>query len=582
MSLGPSGALELSVVVVTYRMRREAPRTLYSLSTAYQQGVSDNRYEVIVVENPSDEMLSAGTVQSFGPQFSYCTNPQPSLSPASAINLGARQALGRHLMLMIDGARILSPGVLGETLTALRLYDQPVVATLAWHLGPDNQARSIHKGYSRQVEDRLLADSGWESDGYRLFSISSLAGSCGNGWFFPITESSCLTMSREHYEALGGYSEEFQSPGGGLINLDFYARAVANPARPLVILLGEGSFHQVHGGVATNRSDDEPLRLFREEYQRIRGRPFTTPHTTPIYFGPMPESAKPFMRRSFNKAQELYRQRYPYLRDASLQSMKEPGPKPGDAQAPRPQSRSLTVLGMHRSGTSALAGSLMECGVDFGNVSHWNRHNVKGNNENQAIVDLHDRLLADAGGAWDAPQDVVPWESRHRQARDMILAQLRTTRSAWWGFKDPRTLLTLEGWREAEPGMRFVGVFRHPETVAQSLVVRSGLSRSHGLDLWLRYNQRLLALYKQQPFPILHFSDNPEDFLQQLHRLAALLELPTPPGGLRFLEPELLHAAPLHTEPLPRPVARLHDELHAVAFYRPEIQSLLRQTRQPA
>jgi glycosyltransferase involved in cell wall biosynthesis len=581
MTNGRNTVPELSVVIVVYRMQREAPRTLYSLSSAYQQGVGDDRYEVIVVENPSDQMLSAEEVHRFGPQFRHRVNPRPSRSPASAVNLGAKEALGRHLMLMIDGARIVTPGILRHTLTALRLYDRPVVATLAWHLGPDNQARSIHKGYCQEVEDRLLAESGWESDGYRLFNISALAGSCGNGWFFPITESSCLTMSRDHFSGLGGYSEEFQSPGGGLLNLDFYARAVADATRPLIILLGEGSFHQVHGGVATNRRDDEPLRQFREEYQRVRGRPFATPQTTPVFFGGMPETAKPFMRRSFNKAQELYRQRYPHLAGAPRDTQ-PPIADTGERLAPRPPLRALTVLGMHRSGTSALAGSLMECGVDFGNVSRWNRHNVKGNNENTAIMELHDRLLTDNGGAWNAPPDRVLWKSHHRQARDAILEQLRTTRSAWWGFKDPRTLLTLEGWIEAVPELRLVGIFRHPETVAQSLIVRSGCSRSQGLDLWYRYNRRLLALYRQQSFAILYFSEEPDEFRRQLLRLAALLGLNAPPGGLQFLEPELLHSAPLSPDSLPPEVSDLYDGLHDVAFYRPEVQRALFGDRQPA
>ena len=43
---------------------------------------------------------------------------------------------------------------------------------------------------------------------------------------------------------LGGYSEDFVTDGGGFVNLDFYERAVADPRRPLVMLLGEGTFHQ--------------------------------------------------------------------------------------------------------------------------------------------------------------------------------------------------------------------------------------------------------------------------------------------------------------------------------------------------
>jgi len=96
--------LQLSVVMVVYRMRREAPRTLHSLGAAYQRGVSAAEYEVIVVENPSDQMLQERDVTRHGAQFRYLVNPKPAPSPASAINAGARAARAPNVMLLIDGA----------------------------------------------------------------------------------------------------------------------------------------------------------------------------------------------------------------------------------------------------------------------------------------------------------------------------------------------------------------------------------------------------------------------------------------------------------------------------------------------
>ena len=54
-------------------MKREAARTLHSLSRAYQQGIDDLDYEVIVVENGSapDQKLGEEFVRSFGPEFRY-------------------------------------------------------------------------------------------------------------------------------------------------------------------------------------------------------------------------------------------------------------------------------------------------------------------------------------------------------------------------------------------------------------------------------------------------------------------------------------------------------------------------------
>ena len=61
--------VDLSVIVVFYNMRREAARTLHSLSRSYQRGIDELAYEVIVVENGSapDEVLGEEFVRSFGP-----------------------------------------------------------------------------------------------------------------------------------------------------------------------------------------------------------------------------------------------------------------------------------------------------------------------------------------------------------------------------------------------------------------------------------------------------------------------------------------------------------------------------------
>jgi hypothetical protein len=99
-------------------------------------------------------------------------------------------------------------------------------------------------------------------------------------------------MRKADYLALGGFDEQFQSPGGGLTNLDFFQRALANPELSYVVVLGEATFHQVHGGVATNALPHEhPWNIFHREYLRIRGHPFVRVPREPRFLGNLPEEA---------------------------------------------------------------------------------------------------------------------------------------------------------------------------------------------------------------------------------------------------------------------------------------------------
>lgn len=284
----------LSIVVVVYNMQREAARTLQSLAVPYQRDVSPESYEVIVVENRSDEPLDRAFVEGFGPGFRYFYRDVGSTSPACAANFGAAQARGSYLGLLVDGARIASPGLIRYALGGLSLAARPIVAALAWHLGPEFQWLSMTRGYDRQVEDALLEQSDWVSNGYNLFSISTLAGSSADGYFCVPAESNALFLSSELFARLGGFDESFTSPGGGYVNGDLFIRACASPGTELVVLLGEGTFHQVHGGASTNVTGDlreSRSKLFLDEYLAVRGEPFAAPEKASVYLGTLPPQA---------------------------------------------------------------------------------------------------------------------------------------------------------------------------------------------------------------------------------------------------------------------------------------------------
>jgi len=252
-------------------MDRELPRTAHTLGSEYQRGGG------LDVECVFEKSFDA--------------------SPVRAMNRAVEKTSAPVVMCLIDGARMLSPGVFRYAMKAFRIFDRPFVYTLGMHLGPAIQNVSMLDGYNRDVEDRLLGKVDWRRDGYELFKISSLAGSSADGFWEGATESNCFCLRRQDWDELGGYDERFQSPGGGLCNLDFFTRAHQIGLTP-VMLLGEATFHQFHGGASSNtpRGREHPLQSYLEEYERIKGHPRLSLWNPPHYLGHVPEQLKRHMR----------------------------------------------------------------------------------------------------------------------------------------------------------------------------------------------------------------------------------------------------------------------------------------------
>jgi cephalosporin hydroxylase len=284
----PADPLDLTVVVVFYNMRREAARTLHSLSRAYQEQLAGVQYEVIAVENGSrdDQKLGEAFVRSFGPEFRYIdVGEDASPSPVSALNRGIREGRGCAYALMIDGAHVLTPGVLRFGLTGLTTYEPAVVVTQQWYIGPGQQGDAMDNGYDEAYEDRLFEAIRWPSAGHRLFEIGHFVGD--RDWLDGVWESNCIFMPRSLLQQVGGFDESFAVAGGGYANLELYERLGSSPDITVCTILGEGSFHQTHGGTTTNQVDAETRRSrvygYGQEYARIRGRFFRGPGK-PIHF----------------------------------------------------------------------------------------------------------------------------------------------------------------------------------------------------------------------------------------------------------------------------------------------------------
>ena len=179
---------QVSVVVVVYNIPREAPRTLYSLSAEYQRDIAADDYEVIVVDNGSNPPFDAAVLEGLAGNFRLIRLDPAPPSPAHAINVGLAAARGDVIGVMIDGARMVTPGLLHFARAGVRIVPDAVVSGLGWYLGLDQQRWALECHYDQAREDALLASIGWPADGYRLFEIAALDESSVDGWFGTLLE----------------------------------------------------------------------------------------------------------------------------------------------------------------------------------------------------------------------------------------------------------------------------------------------------------------------------------------------------------------------------------------------------------
>jgi hypothetical protein len=231
------------------------------------------------------------------------------------------------------------------------------------------------------------------------------------------------------------------------------------------------------------------------------------------------------------------------------------------AREARPE-RVVAVLGMHRSGTSAFVGSLQQRGLYLGAHNRQNRHNPRGNRENRRVVHLNESVLGDSGGSWREPPVAVEWSAERLDEARAILAEYAGR--PLWGFKDPRTLLTFEGWERLLPDIELVGIFRHPASAARSLASRPNLPVADPLGLWKTYNERLLDVHRRRPFPVVSFDDDAGVLERNFARVAETLGLEAAAGEQFFTAD--LRSGEAQPDELPEAVRALYEELRAIAL----------------
>ncbi len=196
----------------------------------------------------------------------------------------------------------------------------------------------------------------------------------------------------------------------------------------------------------------------------------------------------------------------------------------------------VCVLGFGRSGTSLTMRLLHLLGVDIGPqedlLAPGEADNPRGYWEPGWMVELNDEILAKLGTVWWRP---LPAASGWERSPDFDELRERASRllkekfgaAPLWGWKDPRTTLTLPFWKELVPDAKYVICLRNPADAISSIQRRPDPELSIGAwgDLWLEYTARALRETQGCSRTLVFYEDFFRDPQQQLAAMASFLGL---------------------------------------------------------
>ncbi len=261
--------------------------------------------------------------------------------------------------------------------------------------------------------------------------------------------------------------------------------------------------------------------------------------------------------------------------------------------------QTILVMGMHRSGTSAMAGALVKAGLCAGDESGLypaDENNQKGFYEQRSLVGINELILVrkflqlfpdlheygcsagedDLGGlgwlagAW--AEDLV-----QPMADALIQSGMKKFLQSLWSdnpdypafvIKDPRMSLTLPGWETCLKDPLVLIMLRHPAAVARSLWKRDRIHPGYACQLWAGYTgaalkntrhlRRYLVDYDQ-------FISTPGASLQSIFSWLGSNGVDLSSQGLeeavRFVSPELRHHQPEADESVPSAILMMYQNL---------------------
>ena len=346
-----------------------------------------------------------------------------------------------------------------------------------------------------------------------------------------------LFVEREFFQALGGFRDYRYNH-----DWDFCLRAMAREepvivARPLY-------FYRFHG---RNTIAEDQARSTADANRVVEDFLATAltgaaPSTNPL--GPHARENRSLLLKLAFRAGQGALVPVPILKSLAAEARAAPdpalSPAAGVAPAEAPPRTALVVLGMHRSGTSAMARVLNLCGAHLPAKLKPPKLGVnpKGFWEPEAVLDLNVRIMRQLGGDWSHVEFPLPAggevvEEFATDAADLLRTEYEGRPTIL--LKDPRMCILAPLWDKAlrDGGYRpaYVVPIRHPLEVARSLEARGDMTEAEGLALWLAYMRRVAAFAEGRRDVIyVGYDALLEDWRLVVERISERLGVALPPG----------------------------------------------------
>lgn len=220
--------------------------------------------------------------------------------------------------------------------------------------------------------------------------------------------------------------------------------------------------------------------------------------------------------------------------------------------------RLIVVLGMHRSGTSALARSLVALGVSLGDslMPAAEDDNPKGFFEDTEIYALNVAMLQALQIEWFSLVPVERIDVEFLQSKGFFLQAVdlisrKCAAPGIFAFKDPRIAKLLPFWRavfsHCKLAVSYVVAQRHPRSVARSLAKRNGLDVGHGYLLWLDHMLKIVQFASDSAAVHVDYDRLVEAPEVQIARMARALDLNVIPDEAARFQSEFMDQALRHT-----------------------------------